>query len=350
MPKKIALAQVQQLASKLSREDRLTLFDYLAKLPDSGLIYHAPVSDPSSMVLPSNPTQEILALNIQMGWGVTGDGAHVFSVEGREVLSIKFNPLNYAEFTFQKLKDKALQLNAAGEGHDLLQQMIRDDSQKKGTNLTEEQVNEIERKMLDWYAQKLVKDSLIELATTIDQNINQAGMAVLAKIVQTAGFAVANSLRDSVGMPEKLKAADVQNIIYKPEWDRLKTIVGLHSTQGGARNIKHAWTDEDRRCLAAKYAELLPIWRDAKTIAFEALKSKVRNRKAEWRNEVLRVYPNLPVDLLESFSAPRGVRPSDNAILHASRECKITGNISIRRLHEIVTEWNKKLGAVQTGT
>jgi hypothetical protein len=338
MPKKITLEQVEKLALQLSRDDRLELFDYLAKLPDSGLIYHSPV--PTSMVLPSNPTQEILALNLEMGWSVTSDGTHVFSVEGREVLGIKFNPANYVEFSFKKLKDKALHLNAAGEGHDLLQQKIRAEYQDKGITLTEEQGNQIEREMLDWYAQKLLKDSLTELAATIGENVNQAGMAVLAKIIQAAGFSVANLMRDALQVTEKLKVSDVQSIIYKPEWDRLKTIVGLQSTHGGKRNVKHNWTPEELKCLAKNYLELQPIWREAKQIARAAKKSQVAVRRNNWRAEVLRAYPDLPADLLERFQHVRSddAKPSDIALIHAKIKCGVMETYTARELSDKIRE------------
>ena len=67
MKRQTALEQVKKLASQLTVEDRLELFSYVANLPDSTLIYHPPVTEPSSMVLPSNPTQEILTLNNRWG-------------------------------------------------------------------------------------------------------------------------------------------------------------------------------------------------------------------------------------------------------------------------------------------
>jgi hypothetical protein len=340
-----SLGRVQKLASQLSREDRLTLFDYLAKLPDSGLIYHPPVLEPTSLVLPSNPTQEILALNVKMGWSMTSDGRHVFSVEDREVLSIKFDATNYAEFGFQQLKDKALHLNAAGEGHDLLQETIRADYQNKGIALTQEQVDQIERKALDWYAQTLLKDSLEKLAATIDQNINQAGMAVLAKIIQIAGFNVVNLLRDTLRMKDKkLKVTDVHNILYKPEWERLKTIVGLRTTQGGARNVKHDWTPDELECLAKNYQELQPIWREAKQIARAAQKSPVASRRNNWQAEVLRAYPDLPNDLLNHFKHVRAddAKPSDIALIHAKTKCGVIETYTPRELSDKIRSWNLK--------
>jgi hypothetical protein len=349
MPKVPNLEKIKKTASQLSAEERLELFDYLARLPDSGLIYHPPVSEPLATVLPSDHTQEVLTLNSKVGWKNNDDGSRSFSFEGREVFRIKFDPSNYAESNFQKLKDYAIQFQTSGEARTKSHESIREFFEKQGITPTQEQVEQVEKEALRYRAQSLLRDSLTELANNIDERLNDVTLAILAKIVQTSGFSVANLLRDTLGIPEqKVNLSDVQSILYKHEFDRLKSIVGLQSTQGGARNIKHAWTDKDKACLSSKYSELLPIWQDAKIIAVEAQKSRAKNRKEKWRQEVLSTYPNLPTDLLESFSAPRGVKPSDNAILHASRECKITEGISIRRLHEIVTEWNEKSDAVQT--
>jgi hypothetical protein len=116
MVKQSDLEQVKKLASRLTAQQRLELFSYLAAFPDSGLIFHPPVPENASTVLPSDHTQDVLQMNVQLGWTISKDGTHTYSYNGREVLLIKFIPENYAESAFQQLKDKALQLTLSDEG------------------------------------------------------------------------------------------------------------------------------------------------------------------------------------------------------------------------------------------
>jgi hypothetical protein len=293
------------------------------------------------LVLPSNPTQEVLALNTQLGWSLASDGTHLFSVEGREVLRIKFNPENYSESTFEQLKDKALQFTATGDGRDKLRGSIREYIESQGMTATEEEIDRIEKESLQQYARKVLREAITQLAATINDNMSQVAIAVLAKIVQAAGFSVANLLHDTLRMPEaKLKASDVQSIIYKPEWDRLKTIIGLQSTHGGARNVKHDWTPSELDCLVENYEVLSPIWREAKRIARLARKSPEASRRNNWRAEVLRAYPDLPSELLDRFQHLRAddAKPSDIALIHAKIKCGVMETYTARELSDKIRE------------
>ncbi len=115
--------------------------------------------------------------------------------------------------------------------------------------------------------------------------------------------------------------------------------------RGGAYNVKHVWTDKDRECLATKYAELQPIWIEAKKIAKIAQESQETTRKREWRKEVLAVYSALPPDLLERFATLRAddAKPSDIAVLHAGRLCLPPNvELSVVRLRKELTAWKIK--------
>lgn len=338
MPKKITLTQVQKLAAQLSAEDRLELFGYLAKIPGSTLIYYPPVSEPRSMVLPSDHTQTVLTLNTELGWAIHEDGSHSYSVEGAEVIRIKFSSPNYTEANFQKLKGKALQITAPiGALRDKLRESIQQYLQRQGLTASEQEIDRIETAALQQYADQKLREELEKLAHNIDEHLAEVGIAILAKIVQTSGFAVANLLRDSLRIPEKkIKASDAQSIIYKPEWDRLKTIVGLQSTHGGARNVKHDWTPDELDCLAKNYEELSPIWREAKQIVRAAKKSQVASRRKNWRAEVLRAYPDLPSELVDRFQHLQAddAKPSDMALIHAKIKCGVVETYTPRELSD----------------
>jgi hypothetical protein len=165
------------------------------------------------------------------------------------------------------------------------------------------------------------------------------------KVLNLANYGGANALRDLLNLPgERYKPKTIEDALAKIERERLRALIGETITRGGARNVKHLWTDEERAQLAAKYEELQPVWVEAKRIAKDAQKSRERTRKKEWRAEVLRAYPNLPHDLLERYSNPKAddAKPADLAVIHAKRECGITEEYSPRHLRDQVKAWRLK--------
>jgi len=125
------------------------------------------------------------------------------------------------------------------------------------------------------------------------------------KLIQAVWFSGANEMRDILFVPEqKYKAKEMKDAIFQREWELLKPVIGISS--GGPRNVKHVWTDNDRECLASRYAELQPIWIEAKKIA-------------------------------------KAAQESDIAILHAARLC-LPANVelSVVRLRKELTEWKNK--------
>jgi hypothetical protein len=97
---------------------------------------------------------------------------------------------------------------------------------------------------------------------------------------------------------------------YRKEFE--KQLRGDRDRRGGSV-AKHDWTDQELETLAKKYDDLKPIWLEAKRIAKSAQKSNERSRRIGWRNEVLGVYPHLPIELLDRFSNPRAddAKPSN---------------------------------------
>jgi hypothetical protein len=345
MGKQSTLERIKKLASQLPPEQRLELFSYLAAFPDSGLIYHPPVPENTSTVLPSDHTQDVLLMNVQLGWNTSKDGTHTYSYNGREVMGIKFNPENYAESAFQQLQDKALQLTLSEEGRARLHSSIEEHAKRSDLTLTDSQFQNLEQEVLQHYAHQLLRDSIVSLANNIETHLNDAAMAILAKILQISGGSVANLLRDSLGVPHtKLKASDIKNLAYKAEFDRLKIITGLRSTQGGPRNVKHDWTPDELDCLVKNYQELQPIWREAKQIARAAQKSQEASRRQNWQAEVLRAYPDLPNDLLKRFNHVRAddAKPSDIALIHAKIKCGVVETYTPRELSDKIRSWNLK--------
>lgn len=109
----------------------------------------------------------------------------------------------------------------------------------------------------------------------------------------------------------------------------------------GGSGAKHDWTDEELNLLANKYEDYKPIWLEAKRIAKSAQNSRERSRRIGWREEVLRAYPYLPIELLNRLSSPRSekAKPSDIAILHAKQETGVIPAYSTRELRKKIRMW-----------
>jgi ribose 1,5-bisphosphokinase PhnN len=341
---KPSFERVKQLAQELSPEERTTLFEELAALPDSP-IKLLPRPQPAPAPAPTVDGKKALK-DIQLRYEVRKEqGQIIYLFEGREVFRLSFNAENYADVFFEKLKTKDAYLRVSNEQRERVYQGVRDVLAEEGMTVSNRRLRSIESQALHELGLKLLKDSLLATARRMGDSLPQVAAMIFPRVTQATLFAGANQLRETLHLPEqKFTEAEIRNAVQRPEWEYLKRIMGIPATsRGGAHNVKHLWNDSDRECLARKYAELQPVWLDAKEIAKESLKSRVRNRKTEWREEVLRRYPNLPSDLLEAFSTLRGgAKPSDNAVIHASRECNITPGISARRLREVVTAWNLK--------
>jgi hypothetical protein len=178
-------------------------------------------------------------------------------------------------------------------------------------------------------------------------NLPQAILGVLGNIVQTTLFSGVNKLGDIIQAPDrKFTEKEIKEAIFNPAWERLKPLISLPFTShGGARNVKHVWTDEERRCLVNNYEQLQPIWLDAKRIAKDAQKSRVKMRNQAWRNEILRAYPELPEDLIERFATPRSedAKPSNIALIHSARLCVPGVELSTVRLRKEIKTWKFKI-------
>jgi hypothetical protein len=193
-------------------------------------------------------------------------------------------------------------------------------------------------------ALNLLKESIERSTKRVSENLPQAVAMVFEKIVHATFFAGANELRDILKVPEqKYSAKDIKDVLFQADWERIKLLSGV--TRGGARNIKHSWTDKERNCLVLNDERLKPIWTEAKRIAIAAQKSKESGRSLRWSEQVKGAYPDLPQDLIELLSAPRSAdaKPANIALTHAARLC-IPTSYSTRRLREEIKAWKLKEG------
>lgn len=292
------------------------------------------------------PVQQSDPVEFNLNWHFEVDaGVAIFYLEGKEVFRSSFNEANLAEAIYEKVKTEKIYLQVPDSRRESIIAKAHKRLSESGSPLTAEEIEALMPEALLVFGQRLQQESLNQAAHQIQEQLPSVLLGMLTDITHGAFFSGANKLRDTLEVPDqKFTEKHVKQALFDPAWERIKPLFNLPtSSQGGARNIKHNWTEEDCACLAEKYQELRPVWLDAKEIARESQKSRIRNRKKEWRNEVLRVYPTLPPDLLEHFSVMRGsTKPSDLALIHASRLCNIAPGLSAKRLREKIKEWKIK--------
>lgn len=265
-------------------------------------------------------------------------------LEGFEVMRVLFSRANFSKALFAKLKLSEPFLKMTDEIRPKLYADLRERLAKDGIEITDLEIFKHEPEMLRQMEQQYIKESIEPATQRVSDNLHIVVNMLWGKLIQAAALSGANELREILEAPErKYSAQQIKDEVFRDEWELLKPIIGVST--GGARNVKHVWSDKDRECLASKYAELQPIWIEAKKIARLAQNSKEATRKKEWRKEVLGVYENLPADLLERFATLRGddAKPSNIALLHAARSCLPPNvELSIGRLREEITAWKVK--------
>jgi len=270
------------------------------------------------------------------------DGEIIFLLEGIEVFRATFSPDNYAEFFFKLLKPDEQFLTISEDQRRRLYAGLREASAKEGREISDEELRGLEQKGLRFYALQSIKQGVEAATKRVVENLPNIVAMIIEKVVYTTIYAARNELSDILEAPKlKFSAKEIHDALLQPEWERLKSIAV--ATPGGARNIKHIWTDEERECLAANYGRLKPIWVEAKRIAKHAQKSKEPTRSHRWREEVKRAYPDLPSELIERLAIPRSddAKPADIALTHAASLC-LPVSYTTRRLRTELKAWKVK--------
>jgi hypothetical protein len=334
---KAGLEQVIELAEQLSQKERLQLFAHLASLPDSQIRYLPPAEE---LVHPRVKEDPNRYEEISFNWHFEIQEETVnYELDGLRVLSTVFESNNFASALFEKIKNDKVYIKLPENRKTQMYDRWRELLAKEGIEVTNEQIEELVPLAMVQLQQKLLLEGLINTTKQIRARLPQVLLSILSDLTQASLYAGVNQVRDVLNVKEKYSEKEMRDALYGEHWDRIKTLLDL-APRGGARNIKHRWTDNERQCLRARYDELRPIWNEAKRIALQAQRSREKTRKANWRKEVLNAYPDLPADLLERFAKPfkgdDSSRPATMAMLQAKRECGISEEYSFRQLTEII--------------
>lgn len=331
MPKKVTLEQVHKLAETLSQPERLQLFTLLANLPDSGIKYVPPMEPPPPLT--KDEREALQQVTYQYSVRIE-DGYLIYLIEGREVFRAKFDAENYADVFYEKLKTERVFLKLSDEQRERVKATLREVVGEEKMVMSDRKWKRLETQCLKEMGQKILKDSLAYSAQQMANKLPQAVALVFERINQASHFAGANQLRDVLQLPQqKFSAEQIREALYGREWGHLKQMFGI--TQGGARNIKHRWTDKQRQCLADNYGRLKPIWLEAKRIARDAQGAKESSRRLRWAEAVSATYPELDTDLIARLAPDSSdARPADIALTHATRICIPGKTFSTRKLRE----------------
>lgn len=274
------------------------------------------------------------------------EGRVTISLEGFEVLKVEFDSENLGRGLFESVTRSKPFLYLSEERRRRVYEALKEVTAERELAFDDERAGTLENKLVRDVESYVIKKSIEAAKNKVSENFTDSVVAFWERLLNLASFAGANALRDLINTPEeKYSAKFIETTLRQLDRERLRALIGEPITRGGARNVKHLWTDEERAQLAAKYEEFQPVWIEAKRIARAAQKSRERTRKQEWRAEVLRAYPNLPHDLLERYSNPKAddAKPADLAVIHAKRECGITEEYSPRHLRDQIKAWRLKI-------
>jgi hypothetical protein len=343
------LERVKKLAEKLSPEHRADLFEQLAELPDS------PVKLLPRPLPPPTLDEKNALKEINLRYEIRREkGEIVYSFEGREIFRLQFNADNYVDVLFEKFKTKEPFLRVSEKQRTRIYAAVKDILRQEGMSVTDKQLRRIEKQALLQFCLENLKASLVQAAKHMDENLPQVVALIFPKVSQANLLGGANRLREMLHLSnQRIPESDIRKALQGSEWDYLKRIVGITAPKrGGPRNIKHVWTNAELDCLARTYESLKPVWIEAKQIARAAQRSRISSRSKNWRDEVLRAFPDLPVQLVDRFEHLRAddAKPSDIAIVHAKIKCGVGETYSARQLRAKIRKRNLKAKADSSRT
>lgn len=332
------LERVKELASKLSPEDRLALWQYLADLPDSGVqtgSFDKPETTISGAKMGDAPVDPDLPIMVS-----TDNSATLF-LRGREIFQVIFRPENFrkSRMEIRSWKDAPPSEKMKEE----IRRAISLTSKGKAT-ITDEQIIEAAKRPAREMFEVLTDRTAREFSARLKHMVwllYDGGM----KIVEL-GISIDFSRRTG----QRTKTLEEITKQLEPLWRYIKSHLNL--TPGGRQNVKHVWSPTDHICLDVHYERLKPIWQEAKKTARAALKSKEATRRKRWKEEVAAIYQEeaLPDDLIALLAPSEDTAPADLALTHAGRLCVPDVTYSLKVLKEKLRYLKKGIRTSSTST
>lgn len=299
------LEQVKELVVKLSLEDRLKLWQYIADLPDSG-VQTGDLEAPETTLdgLPAEGTDPDLPVMVS-----TGNHALLF-LKSREILQVTFRPENFrqSQMEIRSWKDAP----PSDEVKAQIQEILR---LHGAPERTEEELLAAHRQTV----REIFEAATLRTSTEFAELLKHFVWLLYDGGMKVAEIGWRNDLARQTGTPTLKLDLIIKTL--QPHWKRIKTHLNL--SPGGRQNVKHQWSVRDRTCLAVHYDRLKPIWRGAKKAAKQAQEAKELSRRKTWKDQVAAAYKDadLPDDLVAQLAPDINAQPADLALLHAARLC-----------------------------
>jgi hypothetical protein len=321
--KKSALERVQELAQKLSPEDRIRLWHFISDLPDSGI--HSGNLEAPETTLRGEPAE---GTNPDLPVIVSTETSAILFLKNREIFHVTFRPDNFRQSHMQIRATK--KVTPSEEVKNQIQEIFQLHGSPKRTE--EDIVNAVNRAHLE----------IDEAAIFRTSNEFAAKLKHLVWLLYDAGMKVVeigwrNDVARKMGQRTMTMSAAIETL--GPYWKEIKTHLSMG--RGGRQNVKHEWSVRDHTCLAVHYDRLKPIWRGAKKVARQALRASDTSRRKNWKEQVAAAYKDedLPADLIEQLAPSVGTQPAELALLHAARLC-LPVTYSTRILEEKLRKFN----------
>ena len=305
---KSALGRVQNLAEKLSPEERKVLVDYLANLPDSGIA--TTVDPPEPLLSPEDRAKVQERANSEEVVVVSSQTYAAIFHRGHPLFQVFFfaDGFRRSRLESHSWRNAPPSENAVRQVREILalhnQPQLSDDEIIQAAKAASAQIFDAEtvRLILEFSAR------LPHMAWLL----YEAGM----KIVEI-GFR--NDFAGKTGQRKKPLREIVKEL--EPFWKKIKAHLNLGP--GGRQNVKHQWSARDHACLAVQYERLKPIWWGAKKAAKQAQEARELSRRKTWKEQVAAAYKDaeLPDDLIAQLAPDINAQPADLALTHAARLC-----------------------------
>ncbi|HLL76418.1 MAG TPA: hypothetical protein VK421_14290 [Pyrinomonadaceae bacterium] len=186
------------------------------------------------------------------------DGQVRVIVEGFEVLLVLFDPKNFSDALFEKLKLREPFLTVSDETRAYIHAQVRRIESEKGREVTDEQMVFIERELIRRIELQFIKESIETAANAVNKNLQKVTELVWEKVIQASSFSGGNALRDILNLPyQKFSAKDIKEALFRDDWERIKPIAGV--AHGGARTRKAGFVwDEEKAVQLYQTVEALP--------------------------------------------------------------------------------------------
>lgn len=171
-----------------------------------------------------------------------------------EVMRVLFSRDNFSAGMFEKLKHTSPFLTLTDDMRERVRAKVREAVAREGRVVTDEFMEASETDALRQLELMLIKESIETATKGVNDNLQNVVNVMWRMVLQAAGFAGANVMRDLLAMQgDKYSAKAIKDAL----WDEIKPLAGV--THGGARPRKAQFVwDTEKALQLYQTVETLP--------------------------------------------------------------------------------------------